>query len=770
VIDVIVRRVTGRPALAALTVAIIALVVTSPVLALPGNVIPPDPRQLPRGDNSLEDYYAVRKAGFGPEVDVILRTPTGTLLDTNRVRQVRELQRHLERIPDAKFVVGPDQIAQETSQVRRFPNQLRGAEQQVSEGRTKLAELERGLGRATNGVSQLRTGLLAAANGAQQLDNGAVQARNGARRIATGNFQVREGFDRLEDGLGLALDGATRLARGATRARKGSGQIARGTDKLYHGLADQLVPGVERLAAGLRNAKGPLEALRTRAQTAERETSTAWDLLNAMTVGKTDPLYQQTLESVAGALGAVSGHNPLTGQNVSAQSMDASLAQLVSQADQAANGAAAIVAGSRQAADGARRLRNGSVQLHDGLRRIENGLVQLRDGVKRMHDAVEAAGPNVRHLQIGSGQLADGLGLIEGGTSQLAGGLAEGVTRSEPLESGLGSAQTGVSDFRQTLTGPGGSLNLLDRFKTLQARSPKLFDSGFLPVAAVTGSRPRDRRPTQLLLDTRHGGSVGSIQILPNVPTNDPRTDRLVDRIRGTVADFRKESGVDAATGGAAALLVDYKSVTTSRIPLLVIGICLVTYLMLVPIMRSLLLPAIALLLNLITVGMAFGILVLLFAVGDDPLLGGAGSLDVIAVAAIFAITFALAIDYQVFLLTRMREEFVRTQSNDAAIEFGISKTAAIVTGAALIMIAVFSAFALARFVTIKMFGVGLAAAVLIDATLIRLVLLPALMKLFGLNTWWIPDWLDDRLPVFDITGAEFEQDQELIAPPAAGA
>lgn len=770
VIDVIVRRVTGRPALAALSVAIVALVVTAPVLALPGNVIPPDPRQLPRGDSALVDYYAVRDAGFGPEVDVILRTPTGTLLDANRVRQIGELQRRLERIPDAKFVVGPLQIAQQTGPVRRLPKQLGGAEQQAREGRVKLAELDRGLFRATNGVAWLRTGLLAAANGAQQLDNGALRARNGSQRIAAGNLQVREGFNRLGDGLGLALDGATRLAHGATRARKGSAQIADGNDKLYHGLADQLAPGADRLAAGLRDGKGQLEALRTPTQTAEREMRNAWNLLNAMTVAKADPLYQPTLESVAGALGALSGHNPLTGQDISSQSVDASLAQLISQADQGINGAAAIAAGARQAANGARRLRDGSIRLRDGLRRIENGLLQLRDGVKRMHDAVEAAGPNVRRLQIGSAQLAGGLGLIEGGTGQLAGGLAAGVTRSEPLESGLGSAQTGVADFRRKLTGPGGSLNLLDRFRTLQNRSPKFFDSGFLPVAAVAGSRQRDRQPTQLLLDARHGGSVGSIQILPNVPANDPRTDRLVDRVREAVADFHQESGVDAATGGAAALLVDYKSVTNTRIPLLVIGICLVTYLMLVPVMRSLLLPAIALVLNLITVGMAFGILVLLFAVGDDPLLGGAGSLDVIAVAAIFAITFALAIDYQVFLLTRMREEFVRTQSNDAAIEFGISKTATIVTGAALIMIAVFSAFALAKFVTIKMFGVGLATAVLIDATLIRLVLLPAVMQLFGLNTWWIPNWLDDRLPVIDITGAEFEQDQEQMVPTVAGA
>ena len=483
---------------------------------------------------------------------------------------------------------------------------------------------------------------------------------------------------------------------GATRARKGSGQIAEGNAKLYNGLADQLAPGAERLATGVRDGKGQLEALRTPVQTAERETRSAWDLLNAMTVGKTDPLYQQTLESVGRRARRAQRAQPTHRPGRLSPERRRLDRQLVSQAGQAADGAAAIASGARQAADGARKLRDGSVQLRDGLRRIENGLVRLRDGIKRMHDAVEAAAPNVRRLQIGSAQLAGGLGLIEGGTRQLAGGLAEGVTRSEPLESGLGSAHTGVADFRRKLTGPGGSLNLLDRFRTLQNRSPKLFDSGFLPVAAVAGSRPRRSPAHPAPARHQHGGSVGSIQILPNVPTNDPRTDRLVDRVRDAVADFRRQSGVDAATGGAAAQLVDYKSITNTRIPLLVIGICLVTYLMLVPIMRSLLLPAIALVLNLITVGMAFGVLVLLFAVGDDPLLGGAGKLDVIAVAAIFAITFALAIDYQVFLLTRMREEFVRTQSNDAAIEFGISKTAAIVTGAALIMIAVFSAFALA--------------------------------------------------------------------------
>ena len=172
--------------------------------------------------------------------------------------------------------------------------------------------------------------------------------------------------------------------------------------------------------------------------------------------------------------------------------------------------------------------------------------------------------------------------------------------------------------------------------------------------------------------------------------------------------------------------------------PLIILAICLVTYLALIPILRSVVLPAIAVALNMLTVAAAFGVLTLLF-VGDDPPMGGAGKLDVVTVTGIFVITFALSIDYQVFLLTRMREEYVRTQSHEAALEFGIAKTARVVTGAAAIMIAVFTAFALSSFSLIQQLGIGLAVAVLIDATIVRLGLLPAIMKLCGDRTWWIP-------------------------------
>jgi RND superfamily putative drug exporter len=230
------------------------------------------------------------------------------------------------------------------------------------------------------------------------------------------------------------------------------------------------------------------------------------------------------------------------------------------------------------------------------------------------------------------------------------------------------------------------------------------------------------------------------------------------DEIRGLARRFQRDTGIAAPVGGTAPELTDFARVNSERVPLLILAICLVTYLALIPILRSVVLPAIAVGLNMLTVAAAFGLLTLLF-VGADPPMGGAGKLDVVTVTGIFVITFALSIDYQVFLLTRMREEYVRTQSHEAAVEFGISKTARVVTGAAAIMVAVFTAFALSSFSLIQQLGIGLATAVLIDATVVRLGLLPSIMKLAGDRAWWIPQWLDDRLPMLDTEGAVFERD-----------
>jgi RND superfamily putative drug exporter len=173
-----------------------------------------------------------------------------------------------------------------------------------------------------------------------------------------------------------------------------------------------------------------------------------------------------------------------------------------------------------------------------------------------------------------------------------------------------------------------------------------------------------------------------------------------------------------------------------------------VTYLALVPTLRSLLLPLLAVVLNALTVAAAFGVLTLGFQ-GAAPL-GGVGSVDAIMVLAIFAIVFGLSIDYEVFLLARMREGYDRFGTTDAAVEYGVKKTASIITGGALIMTGVFAAFALADLASMRQLGIGLTTAVLLDATIVRLILLPALIKLCGEACWWLPGWLDRLIPKFD--------------------
>ena len=167
----------------------------------------------------------------------------------------------------------------------------------------------------------------------------------------------------------------------------------------------------------------------------------------------------------------------------------------------------------------------------------------------------------------------------------------------------------------------------------------------------------------------------------------------------------------------------------------------------LVFVLRAIPLAAIAVGLNLATVAVAFGILTLLFEVPDDWPLGGHNYVDAVGATMIFGVVFGLSIDYAVFLLSRMREHYERHGDNAAAIQFGLEKTARVITGAAAIMLAVFIVFAGASIATVSQLGVGLTVAVILDATVVRIVLLPALMLLLGDRVWWLPKWLARSMP-----------------------
>jgi len=215
---------------------------------------------------------------------------------------------------------------------------------------------------------------------------------------------------------------------------------------------------------------------------------------------------------------------------------------------------------------------------------------------------------------------------------------------------------------------------------------------------------------------------------------------------RETAITARQMDATTAVVGGPAVLLNDFDTNTTARFPYLVIALVLITFVVLLVLFRSPVLAFCAVILNLVTVGAAVGVLVICFQ-GDTPLLGGPGYLDAIALSGLFAIIFGLAIDYEVFLITRLLEGRERTGTTEGAIHYGLEKTGTIITGAAFIMAAVFLSFAASPVSNIRQFGVGLTVAVLLDATIVRLILFPAMIRLFGERTWHVPRWLDRILP-----------------------
>ena len=401
----------------------------------------------------------------------------------------------------------------------------------------------------------------------------------------------------------------------------------------------------------------------------------------------------------------------------------------------------------QQVADGAGRLVNpGLSTVTGGQQELAAALGQARDGVAAVQPQLDGLAGGAQSLLSTGGELLDASG-------------ARAAPLLFELQQGLGAASTRIGTVRDQLRERRGPFEPLRTLRAIERDSPGFFRSGYLMVAGLEGARPdqrdgdrRARRQRQRRQEGAHPGDARRPD-QRSAPGSASSTRCGRSRIASSAT-----TGIAAPVGGTAPELTDFARVNRTRLPLLILAICLVTYLALIPILRSLVLPAIAVALNMLTVAAAFGLLTLLF-VGDNPPLGGVGKLDVVTVTGIFVVTFALSIDYQVFLLTRMREEYVRTQSHISAVEFGISKTARVVTGAAAIMVAVFVAFALSSFSLIQQLGIGLATAVLIDATIVRLGLLPAIMKLAGDRTWWLPTWLDEKLPLLDTEGAIFARD-----------
>ncbi|MGW2993886.1 MMPL family transporter [Streptomyces sp. NPDC001193] len=244
---------------------------------------------------------------------------------------------------------------------------------------------------------------------------------------------------------------------------------------------------------------------------------------------------------------------------------------------------------------------------------------------------------------------------------------------------------------------------------------------------------------------------IATLVVFPTTSPQDKATADTIARLRTDVLPTAIGDGpARAHVGGATASLSDVGRRTSQRLPVLVAAVLAMSFLLLMLVFRSVLVPLKAVLLNLLSIGAAYGIMVAVFQWGwGGALIGLEATVPIVSFIPmfLFAILFGLSMDYEVFLLSRVREEYLRTGDNGTAIVEGVSGTARIITSAALIMVAVFLAFAVAEDPSTKMFGLGLATAIFIDATVVRMVLVPATMTLLGRTNWWLPKWLDRILP-----------------------
>ena len=251
---------------------------------------------------------------------------------------------------------------------------------------------------------------------------------------------------------------------------------------------------------------------------------------------------------------------------------------------------------------------------------------------------------------------------------------------------------------------------------------------------------------------------------VPTTAPQDEETTDLVNHLRDDVLPAATDgTGLDVAVTGNVAINVDFSEYLGARLPYFFAVVLGLSFLLLMVVFRSLLVPLKAVIMNLLSIGAAYGIVVAIFQWGwGGSLLGIEGApIEPFVPMMMFAIVFGLSMDYEVFLLSRIREEYLKSGDSRESVADGLAATAKVITAAAIIMVVVFGSFLLESDRVIKLFGIGLASAVLLDATVVRMLLVPATMELLGDKNWWLPRWLDKLLPKIDVEG-HADLDSEL--------
>ena len=265
-------------------------------------------------------------------------------------------------------------------------------------------------------------------------------------------------------------------------------------------------------------------------------------------------------------------------------------------------------------------------------------------------------------------------------------------------------------------------------------------------VAFISSGRP----------DNPQNPTAAMWNLVPTTGPQDAATTQLVERLRNDLLPpVERAAGFEVAVTGTVAVNVDFSDYLASRLPYFFAAVLALSFLLLLVVFRSVLVPLKAVIMNLLSIGAAYGIVVALFQWGWLSDLTGVAPapIEPWAPMMLFAIVFGLSMDYEVFLLSRVREEWHRTGDSRTSVADGLAATAKVITAAAAIMVFVFGSFILEQDRILKLMGTGLATAILLDATIVRMLLVPATMELLGDRNWWLPRWLDRIVPKLDVEG-----------------
>jgi RND superfamily putative drug exporter len=726
----IVSAALRRPVPVSIAIGAVVLILAAPAIALKTG--PFTIGELPHDSPARLDAERVQKSvgsGFEAPFVVVAVAKKGTITEPARLSTLSRWQRQVAAIPGVQSVIGPGQVSRAVEPLRKAGSAVLASNDEVGP-LSNLDRLGRNLDRAAGGVADLRDGISQATYGAGLLAEGSGSAEEGAIAIAQGLGQATAGSEEAVGAIDRFAKGTRQLAGAQQRAAIGSLAIKFGSHDLIPNLNANVYPRARRLKRALdRDSQITVPQLQSAAQATDDQLKTALQQLEGMTVGTSDPNYGPALEAVRQA-------------SATSAALPGELAALQERLTDDAEEAKQIKYYLESTLGQLRQLSSASKRLSEGLFKISHASGKLAHGAATLNREAKKLSGGLEQLGSGAAQLAGGLTRLAGGTSEFERGLGEIYSRSYPLQTGLRRATVRV--ISQT-----GTLNR--RVDNLRDTSPGIFDSGYFVLSALDGTRGQLHEAATQAVDLSGGGQAARYLVTSRYGFNSEGSIDLNERLEEETAALSKEANVEAGIAGGTATLNTYSRVTRERMPYVIAAITIATFLILVLVLRALPLAALAVGLNLITVGVAFGVLTLLTNVPEGWPLGGRTYVNAVGATMIFGVVFGLSIDYAVFLLVRMREHYDTHGDNAAAIEFGLARTARVITGAAVIMMAVFIAFVGAPVQTVSQLGVGLTVAVLLDATVVRIVLLPALMLLIGDRVWWLPRPLQRALPRLNV-------------------